>query len=70
MVYAADLTAVDFGEGGGLTFDPEAVRARLDRQLVVRSDYRHALAQIFRFAARGRTRGRRTGVMEHHVARW
>lgn len=68
--FAADLSAVSFREGGGLTFVEEAVRARRDHMVVVRSDYRQPFG---RFAGSlpgvGRVQGG-LGVMEHHIARW
>jgi hypothetical protein len=70
VTFAAGLTAVAFAEGGRLTFEEEAVRARRDDMLVVRSDYRQPFGRYSGLLPGvGRVDGGR-GVMEHHVARW
>ncbi len=70
VVFAPDLSAVDFTEGDRMAFAAEAVRERHDHLIVVRSDYRQPFG---RFAGSlpgvGQVRGA-LGVMEHHVARW
>jgi hypothetical protein len=70
VVFAADLSAVSFAEGGRLDFVAEAVRERRDHMLVIRSDYRQPFG---RFAGSLPGVGHLdsgVGVMEHHVARW
>jgi hypothetical protein len=70
VTFAAGLTAVAFQEGGRLTFEEEAVRARRDDMLVVRSDYRQPFGRYSGLLPGvGRVDGG-LGVMEHHVARW
>ncbi|MEA2156414.1 MAG: hypothetical protein QOE11_2554 [Solirubrobacteraceae bacterium] len=70
VVFAPDLTALAFGEGGGLTFEAEAVRARRDHMLVIRSDYRQPFGGFAgSLPGVGPVDGG-LGVMEHHVARW
>jgi hypothetical protein len=70
VAFAADLTAVAFSEGGRLTFEEEAIRARRDRMLVVRSDYRQPFGRYSgSLPGVGRVDSG-LGVMEHHVARW
>jgi hypothetical protein len=70
VVFAPDLSAVSFSEGGRLSFQEEAVRARRDHMVVIRSDYRQPFG---RFAGSlpgvGPLHGG-LGVMEHHIARW
>lgn len=70
VVFAPDLSAVSFSEGGRLSFEEEAARVRRDHMLVVRSDYRQPFG---RFAGSLPGVGRvhsGLGVMEHHIARW
>jgi hypothetical protein len=68
---ASDLASVSFAEGGALTFEEEAVRARQDGLLLVlRSDYRQPFG---RYAGSLPGIGRVSdglGVMEHHIAHW
>jgi hypothetical protein len=62
--FAADLSTV-----GGLRFDVEAVRARRENLVLVRSDYR---APFGRFTGEldGVAVAHALGVMEHHRAPW
>jgi hypothetical protein len=68
--FAADLTAVSFGEGGELAFAEEAVRARQDSVLVVRSDYRQPFGRFSGSLPGVGSLDGGLGVMEHHIARW
>jgi len=70
VTFAADLSAVAFSEGGALTFQAEAERARQDRLFVVRSDYRQPFGTFAGTLPGVGRLGRGLGVMEHHVARW
>ena len=70
--FAADLTSVAFAEdGGGLSFQEEAVRVRHDGLLLVlRIDYRQPFGRYDgSLPGIGRVVGG-LGVMEHHIARW
>jgi hypothetical protein len=68
--FAADLTAVAFGEGDRLTFEEEAVRVRRDRLLVIRSDYRQPFGRFSGSLPGVGPLDWGLGVMEHHVACW
>lgn len=70
VVFAPGLDAISFSEGGALTFEAEAVRARRDHMVVVRSDYRQPFGRFSgSLPGVGRVDGG-LGVMEHHIARW
>ena len=70
VMFARDLSAVDFTEGDRLEFTAEAVRERRDHLIVVRSDYRQPFGTFAgSLPGVGRVSGG-LGVMEHHVARW
>ena len=69
VVFAPDLSAVDFAEGDHLQFTGEAVRERHDHLIVVRSDYRQPFG-TFAGSLPGVGRVSGLGVMEHHLARW
>jgi hypothetical protein len=66
----ADLASLAFAEGGGLWFGAEAVRARRENLLVVRSDY---VQPFGTFAGELPVAGplrEGWGVMERHDVRW
>jgi len=68
--FADDLAAVTFAEGGALRFEHEAVRARSDDLLVMRSDYRQPFGRYSgTLPGVGHLNGG-VGVMEHHSAKW
>lgn len=70
VVFAPDLSAVDFAEGDRIEFAVEAVRERRDDLVVVRSTYRQPFGTVAgSLPGVGRVHGG-LGVMEHHVARW
>jgi hypothetical protein len=70
VVFAPDLSAVDFAEGDRLEFTAEAVRRRRDRLVLVSSDYRQPFGTFTgTLPGLGAIAGG-LGVMEHHVARW
>ena len=70
VLFAPDLSAVDFAEGDRMQFAGEAVRERHDHLIVVRSDYRQPFGTFAgSLPGVGQVRGG-LGVMEHHVARW
>ena len=69
VVFAPDLSSVDFIEGDRMQFTSEAVRERHDHLVIVRSDYRQPFG-TFAGSLPGVGRVSGLGVMEHHVARW
>jgi hypothetical protein len=70
VLFAPDLSAVDFAEGDRMQFAVEAVRERHDHLIVVRSDYRQPFGTVTgSLPGVGPVTGG-LGVMEHHVARW
>jgi hypothetical protein len=70
VVVAPDLSAVRFAEGERLAFTAEAVRARRDNLVVVRSDYRQPFGTFTGSLPGVGPIAGGLGVMEHHVARW
>jgi hypothetical protein len=70
VLFAPDMSAVDFSEGDRMEVAVEAVRERRDHLIVVRSDYRQPFG-VFTgsLPGVGELSGG-LGVMEHHVARW
>jgi uncharacterized protein DUF2804 len=63
------LTAVEFADGGVLSFTPGCERARSDNFLVFRSRYRHLFGD-FRGSLDGIELAEGFGVMEQHDAVW
>ncbi len=63
------LGAVEFADGGLLTFTPGSERSRNDNFLVVRSSYRHRFGD-FRGRLGGIELAEGFGVMEQHDAVW
>jgi hypothetical protein len=70
VVFAPDLGGVSFAEGGSLAFEQEAVRARRDHMLVIRSDYRQPFGRYSGSLPGVGHLDCGAGVMEHHVAQW
>jgi hypothetical protein len=70
VVFAPDLSAVDFAEGDRMQFAAEAVRERHDNLLVVRSDYRQPFGTVTGSLPHAGPVSDGLGIMEHHVARW
>jgi hypothetical protein len=70
VLFAPDLSAVDFAEGDRLDFAAEAVRERRDHLIVVRSDYRQPFGSFAGSLPGVGPLSGGLGVMEHHVARW
>ena len=70
VVFAPDLSAVDFAEGDRMEFAVEAVRERRDNLIVVRSDYRQPFGTLAGSLPEVGPVSGGLGVMEHHVARW
>jgi hypothetical protein len=68
--FAADLVSVDFAEGGGLRFSPEAERARAENLGLVRSSYRQPFGTFTGRLPGGIELGEGFGVMEEHEVRW
>lgn len=65
-----DLAGIRFADGGELVFSAEAVRARRDNMLLVRSDYEQPFG-TFGGTLDGAVRlAEGYGVMERHSARW
>ena len=63
------LAAVEFADGGLLTFTPGSERSRNDNFLVIRSSYRHLFGD-FRGQLGGIELAEGLGVMEQHDALW
>ena len=63
------LEAVEFADGGLLTFTPGSERSRNDNFLVIRSSYRHLFGD-FRGQLGGIELAEGLGVMEQHDALW
>jgi hypothetical protein len=63
------LAAVEFADGGLLTFTPGSERSRNDNFLVIRSSYRHLFGD-FRGRLGGVELAEGLGVMEQHDALW
>jgi hypothetical protein len=70
VVFARDLSAVSFAEGGALAFEEEAARERRDDMLVVRSDYRQPFGRYSGSLPGVGHLDCGAGVMEYHVAQW
>jgi hypothetical protein len=70
VVFADDLSAVRFAEGGALRFAPEAARERHDELLLMRSDYLQPFGTFSGTLPGGLELASGFGVMEDHRARW
>jgi hypothetical protein len=68
--FAPDLVSVDFAEGGGLRFHPEAERARNENMGLVRSSYRQPFGTFTGWLPGAIELGHGFGVMEEHEVRW
>jgi hypothetical protein len=68
--FADDLSAVEFAEGGSLRFAGEAVRARRDNMLLIRSLYEQPFGTFTGTLPGGVELAEGYGVMERHVAVW
>jgi hypothetical protein len=68
--FADDLVTVDFAEGGGLRFTPEAERIRNENMGLVRSSYRQPFGTFTGALPGGIELGHGFGVMEQHDVRW
>jgi hypothetical protein len=68
--FADDLSRVDFAEGGGLRFSPEAERSRHDNMVLVRSSYRQPFGTFSGCLPGGIELGHGFGVMEEHEVHW
>ena len=64
------LTGIRFNSGEELGFTSEAVRARNDNLLVLRSDYRQPFGTFEGSFPAGIELARGLGVMERHRALW
>ncbi len=68
--FTTDLSAVAFAEGGALHFTAEAVRARHDNLLLIRSRYRQPFGRFIGTVPPGLRVQDAYGVMETHAAVW
>lgn len=68
--FADDLSAVATGDGVDLRFASEAVRARRENLLLVRSDYEQPFGAFSGALPGGLTLAEGWGVMERHTAVW
>jgi hypothetical protein len=68
--FAEDLTALEFAEGGGLRFSPEAERSRHENMVLVRSSYRQPFGTFTGRLPGGIELAQGFGVMEEHDVRW
>ncbi|HWF33758.1 MAG TPA: DUF2804 family protein [Solirubrobacteraceae bacterium] len=68
--FAHDLASVDFAEGGGLHFRPEAERVRHENMGLIRSSYRQPFGTFTGRLPGGIELGHGFGVMEEHEVRW
>jgi len=68
--FAQDLAGVDFAEGGGLRFSPEAERVRTENLGLVRSSYRQPFGTFSGRLPGEIELGSGFGVMEEHEVRW
>ncbi|HEX8476557.1 MAG TPA: DUF2804 family protein [Pyrinomonadaceae bacterium] len=68
--FAEDLSSVAFEEGATLHFQEEAVRARRDNLLVIRSDYAQPMGTFTGTMPFGIRLHEAYGVMERHSALW
>jgi hypothetical protein len=68
--FAEDLVSVDFAEGGGLRFSPEAERTRTENLGLVRSSYRQPFGTFTGRLPGGIELAEGFGVMEAHEVRW
>jgi Protein of unknown function (DUF2804) len=70
VAFADDLSEVRSSDGLDLRFAAEAERARSDRLLLVRSEYRQPFGAFAGTLPGGLALPSSRGVMERHVARW
>jgi hypothetical protein len=68
--FEEDLSAIAFAEGGELRCSSEAIRARTDNLILVRSDYRQPFGSFSGTLPGGVELASGHGVMEWHDARW
>jgi len=68
--FEGELSSVRFAEGGELHCEAEAVRARTDNLLLVRSDYLQPFGSFHGTLPGGIELARAYGVMEWHDALW
>jgi hypothetical protein len=68
--FARDLSAVDFAEGGTLSFSPESVRRRDDNLLLFRSRYEQPFGSFAGSLPGAGPLAEGFGVMERHDVRW
>jgi hypothetical protein len=68
--FADDLSEISFAEGGSLRFAGEAVRARRDNILLIRSLYEQPFGTFTGTLPGGVELAEGYGVMERHVAVW
>jgi hypothetical protein len=68
--FASDLSAIDFAEGGSLTFASESVRRRDDNLLVFRSRYEQPFGSFGGVLPGAGALAEGYGVMERHDVRW
>jgi hypothetical protein len=70
VVFAPDLSAVTFQEGGGLDFTEWSAREEHTKLLVMRSDYRQPFGTFAGTLPGGIDLAEGYGVMEAHDVRW
>jgi hypothetical protein len=68
--FAQDLSAITFAEGGSIHFQQEAVRARRDNLLIIRSDYAQPVGVFTGTLPGGIELSEAYGVMERQDALW
>jgi hypothetical protein len=68
--FAPDLTSIFFADGSALSFQQEAVRARSDDLLLIRSAYRQPFGSFSGTLPGGIALQEAYGVMESHEALW
>ena len=68
--FAADLSAIEFAEGGTLAFAAESVRRREDNLLVLRSRYEQPFGSFAGALPGAGPLAEGYGVMERHDVRW
>jgi hypothetical protein len=68
--FSSELDAVDFREGGRLSFREESVRRRRERMLLIASDYVQPFGSFSGTLPDGAELAEGYGVMERHSARW
>ena len=70
VAFAADLTRIDFADGGALSFSAEATRARRENLLLLASSYEQPFGTFAgELPGAGRLR-EGWGVMERHDVKW